>query len=119
MLLEKTFEIELMRFDNDRQTLKDLNRKIEQAACRAFTGCTLLNSKGFWFDKGRLYKDISYRMIINFNVDNQTIDQLLTLIEMELIDGKQETVCFTVNGVTSISGNMTEARHDLMEMLEK
>ena len=117
MLYRNEFVVELMRFDNDKQTLKDLNRKIEQAACRAFDGCTLLNSKGFWFDKGRLYKDISFRLIINFNVDQDTADKLLTLIEMELIDGKQEAVYFAVDGVTSISGNMQEARHDLEAML--
>lgn len=119
MLLKNVFEIELMRFDNNRQTLKDLNRKIEQAACRFFDGCTLLNSKGYWLDGGRLYKDNSYRMLINFNTDKQTLDKLLSLIEMELIEGKQETVYFSVNGITSISGNLEEARHDLVEMLKK
>lgn len=118
MLLKNVFEIELMKKDNGGASLESLNHKIKMAACLYFDGCTLLESRGYWLGDDGLYNDESCRLLVSFNFDEKTTVKLLALIEMELVEGKQEAVCFAVNGITSISGNMTEVKHDLMEMLK-
>lgn len=45
------------------------------------------------------------------------MDHLLDLIKLELVGGNQEAVCFTVNGATSISSSINEAREDLAMLL--
>ena len=85
-------------------------------ASENFGGCTLLDSFGYWVDNGKLYVDDSYRLVIDFNFDQDTVSKLLSLIKMELISGEQEAVCFSINGVTSISNSVLEAQKDLNEM---
>lgn len=116
MLLKNTFEIQLMKKDNDGNDLKPLNENIKMKASQAFGGCTLLPSKGYWVDGETLFLDDSYRMIVNFNSDQGTIDKLLELIKMELVGGRQEAVCFSIDGVTSISESVVEAQNDLIAM---
>ena len=113
MLLKSEFTMQLMKQDNEGNSLKPLNETIKVKACDAFDGCTLLDSKGYWIDGETLFLDDSYRLIINFNSDKDTINHLLELIKMELIGGRQEAVCFTVNGSTSISYSIDEAQNDL------
>ena len=116
MLLKNTFTMQLMKQDNEGNSLNPLNETIKVKACDAFGGCTLLDSKGYWIDGETLFLDDSYRLIINFNSDKDTINHLLELIKMELIGGRQEAVCFTVNGSTSISYSIDEAQNDLSAM---
>ena len=121
MLLKNEFKMEIMKKDNDDVSLASLNEQIKTKACLYFKGCTLISGSGYWFD-GKLYSDENYTLIINFNRDDKNSNvlyELLDLIKMELIGGSQETVYFAVDGITSISGNMEEARHDLVEMLKK
>ena len=117
MLLKNTFEMQIMKNDNDGISLKPLNDQIKLKASDSFGGCTLLDSFGYWSDNNQLYVDDSYRLIINFNYGKGVDKQILSLIEMELIGGKQQAVCFTINGVTSISSSILEARKDLNAML--
>ena len=117
MLLKNTFEMQIMKNDNDGISLKPLNDQIKLKASDSFGGCTLLDSFGYWSDNNQLYVDDSYRLIINFNYGKGVDKQILSLIEMELIGGKQQAVCFTINGVTSISSSILEARKDLNTML--
>lgn len=117
MLLKNEFSMQVMKKDNEGVSLKPLNDKIKMKASQAFGGCTLLPSKGYWVDGETLFVDDSYRLIINFNADQKTIDHLLSLIKMELVGGRQEAVCFTVNGVTSISESIIEAQNDLNTLL--
>ena len=116
MLLKNTFEIQLMKQDNDGNDLKPLNENIKMKASETFGGCTLLPSKGYWVDGGTLFLDDSYRMVVSFNHEQGTLDKLLDLIKMELIGGQQEAVCFTINGTTSISSSMLEVQNDLNAM---
>ena len=116
MLLKNEFTMQIMKKDNDGVSLKPLNETIKMEASQDFGGCTLLDSKGYWVDDGELFLDDSYRLIINFNYDQGTVNQLLDLIKMELVGGRQEAVCFTVNGVTSISSSIMEAQKDLNSM---
>ena len=113
MLLKDTFTMQVMKRDNDGNDLKPLNTQLKINASLAFGGCTLLDSKGCWSENGKIFIDDSYRLIVNFNSDKDTINHLLELIKMELIGGRQEAVCFTVNGVTSISYSTDEAQNDL------
>lgn len=117
MLLKNTFEIQIMKKDNDGVSLAPLNDKIKLTACLRFGGCTLLESNGYWNDGDKLFADDSYRMIVAFNNDEKAMDHLLDLIKMELVGGNQEAVCFTVNGATSISSSVDEARDDLNALL--
>ena len=117
MLLKNTFEMQLMKRDNDGNDLKPLNTQIKINASLAFGGCTLLDSKGCWSENGKIFIDDSYRLVINFTRDYNTVAKLMELIKMELIGGKQEAVCFTVNGVTSISYSVNEAQQDLSDMI--
>lgn len=117
MLLKNEFSIQLMKQDNDGVSLKPLNDQIKMKASQAFGGCTLLDSKGYWVDGETLFLDDSYRMVISFNLEQGALDKLLDLVKMELIGGRQEAVCFTVNGVTSISENILEVQNDLNAML--
>ncbi len=117
MLLKNTFEMQVMKNDNDGISLAPLNDKIKLTACLRFGGCTLLNSNGYWFDDGQLYKDDSYTLVINFNNDKDTLNHLLDLVKMELIGGNQEAVCFTINGATSISSSINEVRNDINALL--
>ena len=117
MLLKNTFELQVMKNDNDGVSLKPLNDKIKLTACLHFGGCTLVDSQGLWNDGDKLYNDDSYRMIVAFNNDDKAMDHLLDLVKLELVGGNQEAVCFTVNGATSISESVDEAREDLIDML--
>lgn len=117
MLLKNTFEMQVMKKDNDGVSLAPLNDKIKLTACLHFGGCTLVDSQGLWADGGKLYNDNSYRMIIAFSNDEKAIDHLLDLIKLELVGGNQEAVCFTINGATSISSSINEARDDLDTLL--
>lgn len=117
MLLKNTLEIQVMKQDNDGISLAPLNDKIKLTACLRFGGCTLVDSQGLWADGGKLYNANSYRMIVNFNNDDKAMEHLLDLVKMELIGGNQEAVCFTVNGSTSISESIDEARDDLVTLL--
>ena len=117
MLLKNTFEMQVMKKDNDGVSLAPLNDKIKLTTCSRFGGCTMVDSQGLWNDGDKLFADDSYRMIVNFNYDQDTINQLLDLVKMELIGGRQEAVCFTVNGSTSISESIDEARDDLNALL--
>lgn len=113
MLLKNTFEMQIMKQDNDGVSLAPLNDKIKLTACLRFGGCTQVGSQGLWNDGDKLYNDDSYRMIVAFNNDDKAMDYLLDLIKLELVGGNQEAVCFTVNGSTSISSSVDEARDDL------
>ena len=117
MLLKDTFEMQIMKKDNEGVSLKPLNNQLKMKASESFGGCTLLDSKGYWSENGKLFVDDSYRLIIDFNSDQDTIAKLLELIKMELVGGRQEAVCFTVNGSTSISESIDEARDDLNALL--
>lgn len=118
MLLKNTFEMQIMKNDNNGVSLAPLNEKIQATVCDRFGGCTMVDSQGLWVDGcDQLFTDESYRMIVSFNRDKNTIDQLLKIIEMELIDGDQLSVCFTINGMTAISSSINEARDDLKAML--
>ena len=117
MLLKNTFEMQIMKQDNDGVSLKPLNDKIKLTACLHFGGCTLLSSNGYWNDGDKLFADDSYRMIVAFNNDDKAMDHLLDLIKLELLGGNQEAVCFTINGATSISSSVDEAREDLTALL--
>ena len=117
MLLKNTFTMQVMKRDNDGNDLKPLNETIKVKACDAFGGCTLLDSKGYWIDGSKLFKDDSYRMIVAFNNDDKAINHLLDLVKLELLGGNQEAVCFTVDGETSISSSVDEAQQDLSDML--
>lgn len=117
MLMKDTFEMQVMKNDNDGISLAPLNDKIKLTACLRFGGCTMVDSQGLWNDGDKLFADDSYRMIIAFNNDDKALDHLLDLIKMELIGGNQEAVCFTVNGATSISSSIKEARGDLKALL--
>ena len=116
MILKSEFTMQLMKKDNDGVSLKPLNETIKMKASESFGGCTLLESKGYWVDGGTLFVDDSYRMVVSFNSDQDTAAKLLELIKMELVGGRQEAVCFTVNGVTSISYSIDEAQTDLNSM---
>lgn len=117
MLLKNTFEMQIMKKDNDGVSLEPLNDKIKLTACLRFGGCTLLESNGYWNDGDKLFADDSYRMIVAFNREEKTLDYLLNLVKLELLGGNQEAVCFTVNGETSISSSVDEARGDLSALL--
>ena len=117
MLLKNTFEMQIMKQDNDGVSLAPLNDKIKLTACLRFGGCTLLESNGYWNDGAQLFKDESYRLIIAFNNDDKAIDHLLDLVKLEMLGGNQEAVCFTINGSTSISSSVDEARGDLSTLL--
>ena len=117
MLLKDTFEMQVMKKDNDGVSLDLINDKIKMTACLRFGGCTLVDSNGLWADGSKLFADESYRMIVAFNSDENTLDHLLDLIKLELVGGNQEAVCFTVNGSTSISSSVDEARGDLKALL--
>lgn len=117
MLLKNTFELQIMKKDNDGVSLKPLNDQLKLKASQAFGGCTLLPSLGYWEDQGNLFVDDSYRMVISFNLEQGALDKLLDLVKMELVGGRQEAVCFTVNGVTSISSSLLEVQKDLNAML--
>lgn len=117
MLLKNTFTMQIMKQDNDGVSLAPLNEKIKLTACLRFGGCTLVDSQGLWNDGGKLYNDNSYRMIVAFNNDDKAMEHLLDLVKMEMIGGNQEAVCFTVNGSTSISESIDEARDDLVTLL--
>ena len=105
--------MQIMKNDNDGVSLAPLNDKIKLTACLRFGGCTLVDSQGLWNDGDKLYNDDSYRMIVAFNNDDKALDHLLDLIKLELVGGNQAAVCFTVNGSTSISSSVEEARDDL------
>ena len=117
MLLKNEFEMQVMKKDNDGVSLKPLNDKIKLTACLHFGGCTLVDSQGLWNDGDKLYNDDSYRMIVAFNNDDKAINHLLDLVKLELLGGNQEAVCFTVDGETSISSSVDEAREDLSAMI--
>lgn len=117
MLLKNTFEMQIMKNDNDGVSLAPLNDKIKLTACLRFGGCTMVDSQGLWADGGKLYNDNSYHMIVAFNNDDKAMDHLLDLVKLELVGGNQEAVCFTVNGATSISNSVDEAREDLATLL--
>ena len=117
MLLKNTFEMQIMKQDNDGVSLAPLNDKIKLTACLRFGGCTLVDSQGLWNDGDKLYNDDSYRLIIAFNNDDKALDHLLDLVKLELVGGNQEAVCFTINGATSISSSVDEAREDLTTLL--
>ena len=117
MLLKNTFEMQAMKKDNDGVSLAPLNDKIKLTACLHFGGCTLVDSQGLWNDGDKLYNDDSYRLIIAFNNDDKALDHLLDLVKLELVGGNQEAVCFTINGATSISESIDEARGDLATLL--
>lgn len=117
MLLKNEFTMQVMKKDNDGVSLAPLNDKIKLTACLRFGGCTLLESNVYWNDGDKLYNDDSYRLVIAFNDDEKTLDYLLNLVKMELVGGNQEAVCFTVNGATSISSSIDEARDDLSALL--
>lgn len=117
MLLKNTFEMQVMKNDNDGVSLETLNDKIKLTASLRFGGCTLVDSQGLWYDGDKLFADDSYRLIINFNNDKDTMNNLLDLIKLELIGGNQEAVCFTINGATSISSSINEVRDDLNALL--
>ena len=105
--------MQIMKKDNQGVSLKPLNDQIKLKASQSFGGCTLLNSQGYWEEQGSLFVDDSYRLVIDFNSDQDTIAKLLDLVKMELIGGRQEAVCFTIDGVTSISYSISEAQQDL------
>ena len=109
--------MQVMKNDNDGVSLAPLNDKIKLTACLRFGGCTLVDSRGLWNDGDKLFADDSYRMIVAFNNDDKAMDHLLDLIKLELVGGNQEAVCFTVNGSTSISESIDEAREDLATLL--
>ena len=117
MLLKNTFEMQVMKNDNDGVSLAPLNDKIKLTACLRFGGCTLVDSQGLWNDGDKLYNDDSYRIIVAFNNDEKAMEHLLDLVKLELVGGNQEAVCFTVNGSTSISESVDEAREDLTTLL--
>lgn len=117
MLLKDTFEMQIMKNDNDGVSLAPLNDQIKLTACLRFGGCTLLESQGLWADGSKLFADESYRMIVAFDHDEKTLEHLLDLVKLELVGGNQEAVCFTVNGATSISSSVDEARDDLKALL--
>lgn len=117
MLLKNEFKMQLMKNDNDGVSLAPLNEKINLTACLRFGGCTLLESNGYWNDGAQLFKDESFTLVIAFNNDDKAMDHLLDLVKMELVGGNQEAVCFTVNGATSISSSINEARDDLTTLL--
>ena len=117
MLLKNTFEMQVMKNDNDGVSLAPLNDKIKLTACLHFGGCTLVDSQGLWNDGDKLYNDDSYRMIVAFNNDDKAMEHLLDLVKLELVGGNQEAVCFTVNGSTSISESIDEAREDISAMI--
>lgn len=117
MLLKNEFTMQVMKKDNDGVSLAPLNDKIKLTACLRFGGCTLLESNGYWNDGDKLFADDSYRMIVAFNNDEKAMDHLLDLVKLELVGGNQEAVCFTVNGATSISSSVDEARDDLNALL--
>lgn len=117
MLLKNTFEMQIKKQDNDGARLTPLNDKIKLTACLRFGGCTLLESNGYWNDGDKLYNDDSYRMIVAFNNDDKVMDHLLDLIKLELLGGNQEAACYSINGATSISSSINEARDDLNALL--
>lgn len=117
MLLKDEFTMQVMKNDNDGVSLASLNDKINLTACLHFGGCTLVDSNGYWNDGSKLFADESYRLIIAFNKDDKALDHLLDLVKLELVGGNQESVCFTINGATSISSSVDEARYDLNALL--
>lgn len=117
MLLKNEFTMQVMKQDNDGVSLAPLNDEIKLTACLRFGGCTMLESQGLWADGSKLFADESYRMIVAFDHDENTLDYLLNLVKMELVGANQEAVCFTINGATSISSSVDEARDDLNALL--
>ena len=117
MLLKNEFKMQIMKQDNDGVSLKPLNEKINLTACLRFGGCTLLESNGYWNDGAQLFKDESFTLVIAFNNDDKAMEHLIDLVKLELVGGNQEAVCFTVNGSTSISSSVDEARDDLAALL--
>lgn len=115
--MKNEFAMQVMKKDNDGVSLEPLNDKIKLTACLRFGGCTLVDSQGLWNDGDKLFADESYRLIIAFNNDDKALDHLLDLVKLELVGGNQEAVCFTINGATSISSSVDEARYDLNALL--
>ena len=116
--MKNEFTMQVMKQDNNGVSLAPLNVKIQATVCDRFGGCTLLDSQGLWVDGcDQLFTDDSYRMIVNFNKDDNTLDYLLNIVKMELIDGDQLSVCYSINGVTAISSSIDEARDDLKALL--
>lgn len=109
--------MQVMKLDNDGLSLDSLNDKIKLTACLRFGGCTMVESNGYWDDGDKLFADDSYRLIVAFNNDGKAMEHLLDLVKLELVGGNQEAVCFTINGSTSISSSIKEARGDLKALL--
>ena len=86
-----------------------------QAIAESFGGFTVIDQQGGWVDDGKLYKDNSQRLIINFNtlsIANRIA--IITLLRYLFNDCGQLAVFIQINDVAMIM----EGSDKLSEVLE-
>lgn len=109
--LQNKLEIVLPRFDNDSKALSyDTNLK-ELAS--SFGGYTLIEQQGGWVDNGRLYTDVSDRLILNFSeLDYTQLSHINLLLSSLWFQGGQLAVFIQINETAYIAEKL-----DITELL--
>lgn len=107
--LNNSLNIYLMKKDNDKKDLSKLNNDIIKNLSSAFGGCTVVTGKGYWVDKGQLYKDDNIIAQCNYSeLSTEMENTFLNAIKLEFEKGKQLAVSVELNGQLYILENLSD-----------
>ena len=97
--LDNLLSIYLMKKDNNKKDLSQLNNDIIKKLSSAFGGATVVDGQGYWVDDDTLYKDDNIIVTCNYSdLSNEMKNTFLNTIKLEFEKGKQLAVSVELNG---------------------
>lgn len=97
--LKNSVSIYLMKKDNDKKDLSQLNNDIIKKLSSAFGGATVVDGQGYWVDDNTLYKDDNIIAECSYSdLSNEMKASFLNTIKLEFEKGKQLAVSVELNG---------------------
>lgn len=109
--LNNSLSIYLMKKDNNGKDLTDLNNSIIKKLSNTFSGCTVVNGKGYWVDSDTLYKDDNIIATCNYSeLSKDMINAFLNAINKEFKEGKQLAVSVELNKCLYILENQKDEK---------
>lgn len=94
LFLDKQVTLMMMDYDNDGNSLQELNKRAKKALTAAFGGVTIVDGTGTWLQGSKLYQDKNklYQCNYSGNLTEEQKQALLRVIQAEFTQGKQEAV---------------------------
>ena len=109
--LNNSLSIYLMKKDNEKKDLSQLNNDIIKDLSSAFGGATIVDGQGYWVDNNTLYKDDNIIVQCNYEeLSKKMKNSFSNAIRLEFKKAKQLAVSVELNGELYILENLSDIK---------